>query len=102
MCTGSTLLRPFLSASFHNFIKLGSQHKSFPENDPKLSEQLFLCNTSGQPLLKIQTILIVPTHTTPFLYGNMGEAGGGTAKAEICFFIAECGDHLVRYGWWGR
>lgn len=30
----------------------------------------------------------------------MGEVGGGTAKAEIYFFIAECGDHLVIYGWW--
>ena len=32
----------------------------------------------------------------------MGEVDGGKAKAEINFLIAECDDHLVRYGWWGR
>ena len=53
---GSVNFRPLI----HNFVKLGSQRKFLPENVPKFSEELVLCNTSGQLFLNLQKNLIAP------------------------------------------
>ena len=60
--------------SFHNFAKLGPQHEFFLENFPKFSEELVLCNTTGQLFLNLKTIFIA---TTPYYHTCIWEIGEG-------------------------
>ena len=74
LVVGTVLVK--FKPSFHNFIELGHQRYCFLdlESVPKFSEQLFICNTSGQLFLNLRTILIVPTPSYPTC---VREHGGG-------------------------
>ena len=78
------------------------QHELFfPENVPKFSEKLVLCNTSGQLFLNLQKILIVTTLYYPTCILEHGRSEWRDSQSWI-FCIVERDDHVVRYVFVGR